>query len=167
VTSLEAVVVASSVFAGLVGGVFFAFSVFVMRALSQLAPEPGISAMQRINVTVLNPLFLGTFLGTVPLLALSAYFANLSGHKHMLAWLLGSLLVYTLGSVGVTLVFNVPRNNKLAGMLPNSEAAAAHWPVYVREWLFWNHVRCAASLAAAAAAAIALSAARSGAQIAA
>lgn len=161
-TSLETLVVASSVLAGLVGGVFFAFSVFVMRALSQLAPEAGIAAMQRINVTVIHPLFLGAFLGAVPLLAASAYVAGTAGHTHMLAWLLGSLVVYALGSVGVTLALNVPRNNQLAGMRPDSEAALAYWPVYVREWLFWNHIRCAASLAAAASAAIALSAAGAG-----
>jgi uncharacterized membrane protein len=167
VTSLEALVVVSSVLAGIVGGVFFAFSVFVMRALAQLAPAAGISAMQRINITVIHPLFLGTFLGTVPLLAISVYFAYTSGHTHMLAWLLGSFLVYTLGSVGVTLTLNVPRNNRLAGMKHDSSAAVAYWPVYVREWLFWNHVRCTASIAAATAAAIALSAARASAPIAA
>jgi uncharacterized membrane protein len=167
VTPLEAVVIVSCVLAGLVGGVFFAFSVFVMRALSQLPPVAGISAMQRINVTVINPLFLGTFLGTMPLLALSAYIANASGHRHMFAWLLGSLVVYALGSVGVTMALNVPRNTKLAGLQPESEAAVAYWPVYVREWLLWNHVRCAASLAAAAAAAVALSVASASAPIAA
>jgi uncharacterized membrane protein len=41
--------------AGIIGGVFFAFSVFVMKALAALPPHQGIGAMQRINVTVLNP----------------------------------------------------------------------------------------------------------------
>jgi uncharacterized membrane protein len=48
---------------GLMAGVFFAFSAFVMRALAQLAPPHGMAAMQAINVAVLNPLFLGTFIG--------------------------------------------------------------------------------------------------------
>ena len=50
--------------AGTIGGVFFGFSTFVMKALAQLSEAQGIAAMQRINVVVLNPLFLGVFVGT-------------------------------------------------------------------------------------------------------
>ncbi len=49
---------------GTIGGVFFAFSNFVMPALARIAPAEGIHAMQAINVTVVNRLFLGTFMGT-------------------------------------------------------------------------------------------------------
>jgi uncharacterized membrane protein len=49
---------------GLMAGVFFAFSAFVMKALSRLPPAEGIAAMQCINVAVINPLFLGVFIGT-------------------------------------------------------------------------------------------------------
>jgi hypothetical protein len=45
--------------------VFFAFSNFVMPALARIPPAEGIHAMQAINVTVLNQLFLGIFMGTV------------------------------------------------------------------------------------------------------
>src|SRR5258705_6992637 len=40
--------------AGLVAGVFFAFSSFVMAALARLPPAQAIAAMQSINVTVVN-----------------------------------------------------------------------------------------------------------------
>ena len=49
---------------GLVAGVFFAFSVFVMKALSRLPSGEGIAAMQSINVVVFNPWFMGAFFGT-------------------------------------------------------------------------------------------------------
>jgi uncharacterized membrane protein len=49
---------------GLVAGVFFAFSTFVMNALARLQPKQGITAMQSINITAINPLFMGIFLGT-------------------------------------------------------------------------------------------------------
>jgi uncharacterized membrane protein len=96
----------------LVAGVFFAFSVFVMRALASMPSAQGILAMQRINITVIHPLFLGVFLGAAPLLAITAYLArdNPQGYP----WLLSAFLVYLLGSVLVTLAFNVPRNNRLA-----------------------------------------------------
>jgi uncharacterized membrane protein len=35
---------------GLIAGVFFAFSVFVMSALARLQPAQGIAAMQSINI---------------------------------------------------------------------------------------------------------------------
>ena len=57
---------------------------------------------------------------------------------------------YLLGSFAVTAIFNVPRNERLARMGAASADAADYWPKYVREWLFWNHVRTVASLAAAA-----------------
>ena len=56
---LTALALLACVGAGTVGGVFFAFSTFVMKALAQLPARQGIAAMQRINVVVLNPLFLG------------------------------------------------------------------------------------------------------------
>jgi uncharacterized membrane protein len=62
--------------------------------------------------------------------------------------LLGSAL-YLLGSFGVTMVANVPRNDRLARMTPGTAEAAEYWPAYIREWTFWNHVRTAASAAAA------------------
>ena len=49
---------------GLVAGVFFAFSSFVMRALGRLPESDGIAAMKAINVTVLNPGFFLAFFGT-------------------------------------------------------------------------------------------------------
>jgi uncharacterized membrane protein len=49
---------------GLIAGVFFAFSTFVMSALARLQPAQGIAAFQAINITVYNPWFMGTFLGT-------------------------------------------------------------------------------------------------------
>jgi len=38
----------------LVGGIFFAFSSFVMKALARVPSAEGIAAMQSINVVVLN-----------------------------------------------------------------------------------------------------------------
>jgi len=48
---LVALALISSICAGTIGGVFFAFSTFVMRALAAVPPAQRIAAMQRINVT--------------------------------------------------------------------------------------------------------------------
>ena len=61
---MSGLTLAAALGAGLVAGIFFAFSAFIMAALKRLPPEGGISAMQSINVAVLNPVFFFVFFGT-------------------------------------------------------------------------------------------------------
>src|SRR5687768_6156059 len=49
---------------GLMAGLFFAFSVSVMKALAGLPPNGGMAAMQSINIAIINPVFLSAFFGT-------------------------------------------------------------------------------------------------------
>jgi uncharacterized membrane protein len=142
--------------AAVVGGAFFAFSAFVMKALAQLPASQGIAAMQRVNVVVLNPLFLSVFVGTAVMacICVLAGFFPWGSPRSVLLLLAGGS--YLAGSFGVTAAFNVPRNERLARLDAESAEAIAYWPVYVREWLRWNHVRTAASILSAACAASAL-----------
>ncbi len=70
--------------------------------------------------------------------------------------LLAGSLLYLAGTILVTIVFNVPLNNRLAAVAPESTEGAAMWQHYLRVWTAWNHVRTAASLAAAASFIVAL-----------
>ncbi len=124
---------------GVVTGLLFAFSNFVMRALEDLPTEHGMFAMQRINERIINPIFLMFFMGT-PVLCLiivvvSALELRTSGH----AYLLAGAVVYLLGPFGITILFNVPLNNKLAGTSLSESAEA--WPLYQKKWQWWNHIR--------------------------
>ena len=132
----------------LISGVFLAFSSFVMAALQSLSAKEAISAMNAINVTVINPLFMTIFLGTgiLAILVIVSLIAHPTDHRSVWA-ILGSL-VYLLGSIGVTMALNVPLNNALAVGNPDSGAAAELWQHYASSWTFWNHVRCLASLLA-------------------
>ena len=49
---------------GVVAGVFFAFSTFVMKALASLPAPQAIAAMQAINVSAVTPAFMAALLGT-------------------------------------------------------------------------------------------------------
>ena len=139
----------------LVGGVFFAFSSFVMKALGQLPGGAGVAAMQRINVVVINPVFLGAFMGTA-LLALACVVAAVMIRTEARApWVFAAGLCYLFGTFGVTMVCNVPRNNRLATLEAMSPQADAYWPEYLRVWTRWNHVRTAAAVVAAACALVA------------
>lgn len=144
------VTICSALGAGLIGGVFFAFSSFVMRGLGRLAPGQGIAAMQAINVAVLNPLFLGVFVGTGVGCGVLGVAAVRGWGSPDAAYRLGAAALYLVGSLGVTGRCNVPRNDLLAALDPTDPRADELWRRYLREWTAWNHVRTAASLAAAA-----------------
>ncbi|MDF2684161.1 MAG: Protein of unknown function transrane [Brevibacillus sp.] len=135
---------------GLIAGLFFAFTAFVMTALSRLPSEQGIAAMQSINIAALNPLFgtvfMGTALTSLGLTILSFFKWGEGGAGYLL---LGGLL-YVVGSFLVTILFNVPLNDVLATVDPNSTEGAEIWTRYITSWTAWNHVRTAASLAALA-----------------
>src|SRR6218665_2684394 len=105
---------------GLVAGVFFAFSVFIMRALALLPPAQGIAAMQSINIVVINPLFLGVFLGTAIVCAGLAIASLLDWSRLGSGWLLAGAVLYIVGTLFVTMTCNVPRNNLLAAIDPAS-----------------------------------------------
>jgi uncharacterized membrane protein len=59
----------------LIGGIYFAFSSFVMKALARMPSAEGIAAMQSINVVVLNPSFIGAFMGMAAISLLLAVLA--------------------------------------------------------------------------------------------
>ena len=129
---VQTVTVAGAIGAALVGGVFFAFSAFVMPALRRLPAAQGISAMQSINRTAVTaPLMLALF-GT----------AVLSGIA--IVWALRS---WGQAAVAITIVANVPLNDSLAGLDPASAGAPAQWAGFVTRWTAWNHLRGAGAVA--------------------
>jgi uncharacterized membrane protein len=135
---------------GLIAGVFFAFSSFVMRALGRLPASGGIAAMQWINVAVLNPVFLGVFVGTAVVCVLAMVAALLRWNDHQSVCMLVGGALYVVGTFLVTVVFSVPWNNALAAVAADDPGAANVWAKYRVRWTAWNHVRTAAALAAAA-----------------
>ena len=155
-STLELLTLVCALGSGLIGGFFFAFSICVMKALGKIPSPQGIAAMQSINVVVINPWFLTAFFGTAAA-CLLAIIASLSrwGDPRALYWLIGGVL-YLVGTILVTMLFNVPRNNVLAVTEPSSSEAAQLWVAYLSGWTAWNHVRTIAALIAAAVFAIAL-----------
>jgi uncharacterized membrane protein len=135
---------------GVVGGVFFGFSTFIMKALARLPPPHGIAAMQEINVAVINPWFMVPFVGTAAASALLIVAALLGWGNIDATFLLIGAALYLLGTFGVTMAFNVPRNDALAAADANSADGATLWAQYVPGWTAWNSVRTAAAVAAAA-----------------
>jgi uncharacterized membrane protein len=135
---------------GLVAGVFYAFSSFVMKGLGDLPAPQGIAAMQAINVAAPQPAFMiglmGTALASLVLGGWSLLHLSEPGAGYRLA---GSLL-YLVGAIVITVAYHIPRNDKLATFDPQSAEAARYWSTYLTNWTAWNHARMAGSLAGAA-----------------
>lgn len=135
---------------GVVGGVFFAFSSFVMKSLAKIAPNQGIAAMQSINVVVINPSFMLALFGTALLCVALGVWAGINWSKAGSAWMMAGATSYVIGTAVWTIVFHVPRNDALAKLDPNAPASVAIWNDYVSVWTLGNHVRTAAAIGACA-----------------
>jgi uncharacterized membrane protein len=140
----------SALGSGLMAGVFFAFSTFVMRALAHRPFAEGIEAMQEINRTVLNPWFLGIFFGTAGGCLVLAGMALWEWPRPGGVYMTLGCVLYLAGTFLVTVVFNVPMNDALEEVDPAGPDAASTWMTYVEKWTAWNHVRSVAALMGAA-----------------
>ena len=142
---------------GLIAGVFFAFSSFVMKALARLQPaQEGVGAMQAINVAAVTPAFMAALFGTAVACGVLAVWALFAWDERFAPYLLVGSLLYLVGTIVLTIAYHVPRNDALARVEPHSADAESHWTRYLSGWTAWNHVRAAAALAAAATLTIAL-----------
>ncbi|SEO72096.1 DUF1772 domain-containing protein [Trujillonella endophytica] len=150
-------VVAAAVGSGLVAGVFFGFSGFVMRALGGLPPADGAAAMRAVNVTAVRPPLMTALFGTALLVVAAAVGELADGPvDRASALVLAGAAAYLVGVVGVTVAANVPLNDRLAGTEPGGAAEGAVWADYLRRWTRWNTVRAGAGAVAAAALAASL-----------
>ncbi|MEM1431031.1 MAG: anthrone oxygenase family protein [Pseudomonadota bacterium] len=134
----------------LIGGVFLAFSDFIMRSLSITGGAAGVEAMQTINREVFRWVFMALFLGMAAVSLLIAGYAllQLGGPAGSLIAL--AAVTYLVGCFAVTVFFNVPMNEALAGMDGSREDTRAYWTgTYLPRWTFWNTVRTVACTAAA------------------
>lgn len=140
------ILIAAALGSGMMAGLFCSFSNFVMQALSEIPPPKGIAAMQSINLVIVKPTFLIVFLGTGIACPVALGLGWQQLDKSALAWATAGGAVYVLGSIVVTVAFNVPLNNLLAAVDSESEEGAKMWEIYLVRWVRWNHVRSIATI---------------------
>jgi len=131
---------------GLIAGVFYAFSSFVMPALSRLPASQGVLAMQEINRMALTKPFLVVFVGTALSCLLLGIVSAFELGEARARWRLASCAAYLVGSFLLTVAYHVPRNEALDRINPVSLDAAARWVNYLAEWVPGNHARAGAAL---------------------
>lgn len=145
-TTLRWLTIGSGSGAALVGGVLFAFSTFIMKALDSLPAPEGIAAMQAINRAAPNPLFMAALFGTLlAFIALAVVTVRQDGSATLPVV---ACLLYAV-TIILTVAYHVPRNDALAAIDAHAAGSADFWRDYVGSWTAWNSVRAATALAAA------------------
>jgi len=139
----------TTVLVGVMAGVYFAFSAFVMKSLDEIDAPAGMLAMQSINRVIVRstflPIFFASSLASVALIALMLIEPSTIGSR----WALWGSVLYFLGMFAVTLVGNVPLNNRLEAANAKGPDGVEMWSLYLRKWTRWNHIRtiaCTGSL---------------------
>jgi len=131
---------------GIMAGVYFAFSGFIMQAFNKLSASQAVAAMNVINVTILRsvfmPLFFASTIVSLFLVIAGLFYWSETGAGLMMV----AGLVYFIGMFICTAIFNVPLNNRLASLEPDSENLNKIWPHYFQTWTNWNHLRAVSSL---------------------
>lgn len=134
----------SAVACGLLAGLYFAFSTFIMQALASIDRAAGAAAMNAINRVIQRSAFMPIFLGSSLSSLVLAVIAILRWDSPGTAAMFAGGLIYIVGMFVVTMAFNVPLNNALAA----DETQSATWSDYLNRWTRWNHVRTVASTVA-------------------
>jgi uncharacterized membrane protein len=140
---------AAAIGSGLVGGVLFAFSSFVMPALRRIPPAHGIAAMQSINRQAPTFAFMSLVGGTAVISAGVGLMAAFQRDQPGAGWV-GAGTVSYIVALAITGGFNVPRNDRLAGFDAATSEASRYWSTYLTEWTAGNHIRTAFCIIAAA-----------------
>ena len=140
----------------LVGGVFYAFSSFVMAALQRLESKGGMTTMQAISITAVQPGLMVLFFGTTLAHIAVALTAISNWENSVSSWLLVGSLSFVFGTFALTAFYHVPRNNALADTAIDDLDAPHVWHRYLVEWTRGNHLRAATSMVAATALTIAI-----------
>ncbi|MBC9031684.1 DUF1772 domain-containing protein [Sphingomonas sp. JC676] len=134
----------SAIGCGLIGGLYFAFSTFIMTSLGRIDHPAGIAAMNAINMDIQRSVFLPLFLATTLSAAALAVIGMVHGSEPGAISMIAGGLFYVIGMFAVTMALNVPLNDALAAAAGGPDAAMV-WTRYLREWTLWNHVRTISS----------------------
>jgi uncharacterized membrane protein len=135
---------AAAVSSAAVGGLFYAFSTFVMKGLDRADPVEAIAAMKGINAEAqANGPFLALFLGSAVLALVIGVVAAIQFARPGSGYVIAGAAL-TLVAAVVTMAFNVPLNDALDKLGPATMSATdamREWRAYLGPWTAWNHVR--------------------------
>lgn len=134
---------------GLVAGLLYGYMCSVNPGLHKLGDKEYLSAMQSINVSIQNPVFFISFMGSLVVFVINLF--QLRGMQtQAFYFVLIAMIVYVVGVFGVTIFVNVPLNNRLAAFnISNASPTdiANMRAVFENRWNTFHTVRTLASIA--------------------
>ena len=146
----EAALIIATLMVGLMAGVFALYSNATMPGLGRTDDRTFVGAFQAIDTAIINPLFLGTFMGALVVTGVAGALQLGEDDRSVLLWIVVAFVLY-LAVVVTTVAVNVPLNDDIkAAGAPDSIADLA----LVRErfnearWVGWNHFRAVATTVA-------------------
>lgn len=98
---------------GLIAGLFYGYDCSVIKGFRHIGDREYLVAFQSINKAILNPYFFLSFMGSLLILPLAAWFTYKAGAPVSFYLLLAATIVYIAGVFGVTVLGNIPLNNEL------------------------------------------------------
>lgn len=143
-TIFNAAIWFAAISTGLMAGVYFTFSAFIMKSFGQLNKEESATAMNMINGVILQSLFMPLFFGSTLVSIAIAVFCGQHPESRLLVL---ASSIYVIGMFLVTFFFNVPLNKRLAAKV-NPDKLIETWEHYLKYWTRWNHIRTVSSLLA-------------------
>jgi uncharacterized membrane protein len=142
----SASLLASTVTAGLLAGLMFAFACAIMPGLNRSSDRAYVEAMRNINKAIINGWFMLAFLGTIPLIVLALVLSWRGYGRAALPWIAVALVLYVVAFL-ITMGANVPLNDQLekAG---DPEHATAAKQAFHGTWMAWHLARTLFHIAA-------------------
>ena len=128
-------------------GVYADFSARIMPSYGRMANATGIAKMQSINRSIENGPFMLAFCGA-GLAGGYLVFRVLRGERALSDVLLAAGGSAYLAGLLLTMVYNVPLNNRLAAADPHAASTVELWRDYLQNWTAANTVRAVLSAAA-------------------
>jgi uncharacterized membrane protein len=135
----------------LIAGLFYSYSCSVNIGLGRLPDREYLMSMQSINRAILNPVFFVSFMGTLIMLPLSAVMFYQQPFSNAFILLTIAFVVYLVGTFGVTVLGNVPLNQRLDQFdisSADANAIAFERSRFENRWNSLNTIRTIASIIA-------------------
>lgn len=129
---------------GIVSGIFFAFSDFIMKSLATIPHTAVVDAMAEINRRVYRSIFIIGIWGVALLSAALIYAGAIYTQAPESPWLIAG------GIIAVSFMFNIPMNHKLESLGSTHAKSQSYWQLYLPKWTRWNHVRSGSAIVSTA-----------------
>jgi len=138
----------SVILIALSAGLFYAWVVSVIPGTKKIPDQAYLETMQSINLEILNVGFFCIFFGAFILLVTSTILQFETHVGGVFYYTLAATVIYGIGTIGVTMLGNVPLNNMLEAVNLSSLSAKEFHEVRLAYEGRWNNLNLLRTIAA-------------------